>query len=98
MHRLEATDLATLKDHHVEIPHRELSEAALRGVVESFVLREGTDYGGREFSFEEKIGAVIGQLDRGDAMIVFDAETETVSIVVAPPPGHRVRSADTGRK
>ena len=46
-----------MKKRYVEIPYRELSEAALRGVVESFVLREGTDYGDREFSFEEKIDA-----------------------------------------
>jgi len=73
----------------VEIPHRELSETALRGVVESFVLREGTDYGQREYSLEEKIAAVIHQLDRGEAVIVFDADTETVSIVAASPPRSR---------
>ena len=82
---------ATPTGHHVEIPHRELSEAALRGVVESFVLREGTEYGQRDFSLEEKIAAVIRQLDRGEAMIVFDPETETVSIVQASPPGRRAR-------
>ena len=98
MHRLEATDLATLKDHHVEIPHRELSEAALRGVVESFVLREGTDYGGREFSFEEKIGAVIGQLDRGDAMIVFDADSGSIGIIAASPSSRRARPEEIERK
>ena len=82
----------------MEIPHRELSEEALRGVVESFVLREGTDYGQRDYSLEEKIAAVMRQLDRGEAMIVFDPDTGTVSIVVASPPGRRVRSADTGHK
>ena len=82
----------------MEISHRELSEAALRGVVESFVLREGTDYGERNFSFEDKIGAVMHQLDRGEAVIVFDADTETVSIVVASLPSRRVRSEDTERK
>ncbi|MES1191364.1 MAG: YheU family protein [Steroidobacter sp.] len=29
----------------VAIPHTELSADALRGVIDSFVLREGTDYG-----------------------------------------------------
>ena len=46
-------ELATPTEHHVEIPYRELSEVALRGVVESFVLREGTDYGPRDYSLEE---------------------------------------------
>ena len=83
-------ELVTPTEHHVEIPHRELSEDALRGVVESFVLREGTDYGQRDYSLEEKITAVMRQLDCGEATIVFDPETKTVSIVQASLP---VRSA-----
>ena len=82
---------ATPTEHHVEIPYRELSAEALRGVVESFVLREGTDYGQRDYSLEEKIAAVMRQLDRGEAVIVFDPETETVSIVETSPPGRRAR-------
>ena len=75
----------------MEIPYRSLSEAALRGVVESFVLREGTDYGQRDYSLEEKIAAVMRQLERGEAVIAFDTETETASIVVASPPSRRGR-------
>ena len=82
----------------MEIPHRELSQEALRGVVESFVLREGTDYGVRDYSLEEKIAAVMRQLDRGEAVIVFDPDTETVSIVAAPPPARGVRCEGSGRE
>ena len=92
-----AQELDTPTGHHVEIPHRELSETALRGVVESFVLREGTDYGQRDYSLEEKIAAVMRQLDRGEAAIVFDPETETVSIVETSPPGRRARPGGAGR-
>jgi uncharacterized protein len=53
------------------------------GVVESFVLREGTDYGTREYSLEEKVEHVMQQLRRGEARIVFQPETETVTIVLA---------------
>jgi len=62
------------------IPHRELSAEALRGVVESFVLREGTDYGDHEYSLEEKAAHVMRQLERGEAQIVFDPDTESVEI------------------
>ena len=79
--------MATPKESHVEIPHCELTDAALRGVVEAFVLREGTDYGQRDYSLDEKIASVMRQLDRGEAVIVFDPETESVSIVVASRPG-----------
>lgn len=65
----------------VPVPHQELSEDALKGVIESFVLREGTDYGEREFSLEQKVAHVMRQLERGEAQIVFDPNTETVAIV-----------------
>lgn len=64
------------------VPYTELSEDALRGVVESFVLREGTDYGEREFSLDQKVEHVLRQLRRGEARIVFDPATETIGIVV----------------
>jgi uncharacterized protein YheU (UPF0270 family) len=65
----------------VVIPHTELSREALAGVVESFVLREGTDYGDREYSLAEKVAHVMRQIERGEAQIIFDPNTETVDIV-----------------
>jgi uncharacterized protein YheU (UPF0270 family) len=66
----------------VEIPHTELSAEALRGVLESFVLREGTDYGEREYSLDEKVAHVLRQIERGEAQIMFDPATESVTLVV----------------
>lgn len=63
------------------IPYSELSVEALQGVVQSFVLREGTDYGVREHSFDDKVRQVMEQLRRGEARILFDSETESVTIV-----------------
>jgi uncharacterized protein YheU (UPF0270 family) len=75
----------------VEVPHTELSDDALRGVVESFVLREGTDYGERDVTHESKIAQVIRQLERGEARILFDPATESIDIVVQGHPGWRKR-------
>jgi uncharacterized protein YheU (UPF0270 family) len=66
----------------VVVPHTELGADVLRAVIESFVLREGTDYGEREISLDEKVARVIGQLERGDAQILFDPDTESVDIAV----------------
>ena len=71
----------------VVIPHTELSADALRGVVESFVLREGTDYGEREFSLDQKLAHVYRQLERGEAQIVFDPNSESIDIVTSHPKG-----------
>jgi uncharacterized protein YheU (UPF0270 family) len=66
----------------IEVPHTELSADALRGVIEAFVLREGTEYGERDVSLERKVGDVLRQLERGEAQIMFDPNSETIDIVV----------------
>ncbi len=66
----------------VVVPYTELAAELLHAVVESYVLREGTDYGEREFSLEDKVAHVIGRLKRGEAQIVFDPQSESVSIMV----------------
>ncbi len=65
------------------VPYTELDADLLRSVIESFVLREGTDYGEREISLADKVDRVIRQLERGDAQIIFDPQTETVDIAAA---------------
>jgi uncharacterized protein len=65
----------------VVVPYTELAPDLLHAVIESYVLREGTDYGEKEFSLEDKVAHVIKQLKRGDAQIVFDPETESISII-----------------
>jgi uncharacterized protein YheU (UPF0270 family) len=65
----------------VEVPWREISPAALRGVVEAFVLREGTDYGDREFTHEQKVAQLMQALERGEARILYDPATESVTLM-----------------
>lgn len=77
--------METQRPDPIVIPYRDLSDTALRGVLESFVLREGTDYGEREVSLDQKVAHVLRQLERGEAHIVFDAALESIDIVVAKP-------------
>jgi uncharacterized protein YheU (UPF0270 family) len=65
----------------VVVPIDRLSREALDGLAEEFVTRDGTDYGEREDTLDEKKNAVIRQLDRGEIVIVFDSESETANIV-----------------
>lgn len=65
----------------VIVPHAELEADTLRAVIESFVLREGTDYGSREFTLAEKVAHVMGQLERGEAQIMFEPESQSIHIV-----------------
>lgn len=69
------------EDRFVPIDPRALSPEALRGVLEEFVTREGTDYGLHEKTLEDKIQDVQRQLDSGEARIVYDMEEDRVHIV-----------------
>lgn len=65
----------------VEIPKEVLSEDAIRGIVENFILREGTDYGREEAAFDTKYRQILKQLDKGDVKIFFDPNTESVGLM-----------------
>ena len=62
------------------IPYQQLDPDTLVSLIESFVLREGTDYGTEEISLQEKIEQVQLQLRNGTAVIVFSELHETVDI------------------
>jgi uncharacterized protein YheU (UPF0270 family) len=79
----------------MKIPHRQISPDALYSLVEEFVTRSGTDYGEHEISLAQKVAQVMGQLDNGHAVVVFDAATETCSILSAAEAQHIERAAST---
>ena len=64
----------------VKIPVSQLSHEALLGVVEEFVLREGTDYGPGEHTLADKRARVLEQLRRGEAELCFDPATNSIDI------------------
>lgn len=63
------------------IPINEVSNDALYNIAESFVLREGTDYGVEEVSLEEKVAAVLTQLRSGEAVLLYSELHESVDVV-----------------
>jgi len=66
----------------IEIPLDTISPAALLGVIDDFVLREGTEYGAVEVTLERKRAQVLEQLSNGRARLLFDPNTETCTIVM----------------
>lgn len=63
------------------IPWQDISPDALDNLIESFVLREGTDYGEHERSLEQKVADVKRQLQSGEAVLVWSELHETVNIM-----------------
>jgi uncharacterized protein YheU (UPF0270 family) len=65
----------------IEIPHESLSSEALNAVLESYILREGTDYGRQEVAYTTKIEQLRRQLHSGQIKIVFDPASESVTLL-----------------
>ncbi|HOQ40635.1 MAG TPA: YheU family protein [Smithellaceae bacterium] len=68
------------------IPVNKLSAGALKGVIEEFISRNGTDYGAIEASLETSIRQVKASLKSGTAILIFDDETETTNIFSSDDP------------
>ena len=63
------------------VPYEKLSPEALRGLIEEFVTRDGTDSGYVGKTIEQNIVLVNKQLEKGEAFIVYDAKENTCNIV-----------------
>ena len=68
------------------IPVNKLSAKALKGVIEEFISRNGTDYGAVEASLETSFQQVKNRLKDGSAILVFDDDTENTNILMADDP------------
>jgi len=63
------------------IPWQDLAPETLDNLIESFVLREGTDYGEQERSLEQKVADIRRQLQSGEVLVVWSELHETVNIM-----------------
>ncbi len=63
------------------IPPEKLSDLVLQNIMEEFILRDGTDYGQDELGLKEKVDALKSQIQREDVLIVFDQDTESVTLI-----------------
>ena len=63
------------------IPWQDLPPETLENLIESFVLREGTDYGEHERSLEDKVADVKQQLQSGEVVQVWSELHEMVNFM-----------------
>jgi uncharacterized protein len=64
----------------VLISPADLSQDALCGIIESFILREGTDYGLHEAEHEKKFSQILNKINKNEFLITFDPETESINL------------------
>lgn len=67
----------------MRIPHKALAPDTLRNLVEEFVTREGTDYGEREFSLDDKVAQVLRQLEEGKVVLLYDPATTSCQLEIS---------------
>lgn len=63
------------------IPHALLEADTLTGLIEEFVTREGTD-NGDETPLETRVLRVRRALDKGEAVIVFEPESQQCQLML----------------
>lgn len=62
------------------IPWQSLEQDTLNNILDSFILREGTDYGERELSLAEKREKLLSQLQADNAVIVWSELHQSLDI------------------
>lgn len=65
------------------ISHQDLEYKTLVALVESFILREGTDYGNDEVSLSDKTEQIISQIQSEKIIIVYSELHESCDLVPA---------------
>ncbi len=60
---------------------KDLPADTLDGILESFIARDGTDYGEVETSLTQKLAMLRPQIVDGDVLILFDPVTEEINLV-----------------
>ncbi len=66
----------------INVPILDISPEALKGLLEEYASRDGTDYGVVEVPIDEKTKVLREQLERGELSILFDEETQVFDIVM----------------
>ena len=65
----------------VIVPPDRLEPETLCALLEEYASRDGTDYGEREVTLEEKVARLRGLLENKELSLVYDQSTEALDIV-----------------
>lgn len=63
------------------IPYDSLESSTLETILNDIVSRDGTDYGEYDLSLEQKRSQALNALSSGQAVLLFDTESETIKMV-----------------
>ena len=65
----------------IEVPPQRLDDDILQALLEEYASRDGTDYGERECSLEQKVESLLGMIEARELSILFDLESEQCDLL-----------------
>ncbi|NVK72986.1 hypothetical protein C0J08_16015 [Marinomonas sp. CT5] len=63
------------------IPYDSLAAETLEAILDDIVSRDGTDYGDYDLSSAQKREQALRALQSGEAVLLFDTESETIKMI-----------------
>ena len=73
--------LVAQPEEGVDVPFEQISQDALRRMIQEFVTRDGTDWADVGCALENKIEQVLQQLRDKKVKVVFDLTSQTANII-----------------
>lgn len=71
------------EEEPIEVPYDQLPAQTLRAIAEDFCTRDGTDYADQEMPLPARVALLMQQLREGEAVIVFEARSQSLRIIEA---------------
>jgi uncharacterized protein YheU (UPF0270 family) len=65
----------------IKVPPQRLEVEVLQALLEEYATRDGTDYGEKELTLEDKVKRLQHQLDDSELYILYDLDSEQWDLV-----------------
>jgi uncharacterized protein YheU (UPF0270 family) len=65
----------------IKVPPQRLEVEVLQALLEEYATRDGTDYGEKELTLEDKVKRLQHQLDGSELYILYDLDSEQWDLV-----------------
>ena len=76
------------------VPPEKLASEILDNIMESFITRDGTDYGETELDMGDKLNILRPQILKGEVLIIYDNESDSLTLIPRREYANRLKNTD----